>query len=80
MNNVFDIYMTNVMDELATLGVVLTANLVLVCLALLYIGFNAAVKSAADKFYARLEERRAQKAWDQFLTDHELRYWERDKK
>ncbi len=80
MDNIFNVYMENVLEELTTLGVVLTANLVLVCLVLLYAGFNAAVKAAADRFYARLEERRAQKAWDQFLTDHELRYWERSKK
>ena len=80
MDNIFNVYMANVMDELTTLGVVLTANLVLVCIALLYIGFNAAVKAAAERFYERLEARRAQRAYDQFLTDHELRYWERNKK
>ena len=80
MDNIFNVYMANVMDELTTLGVVLTANLVLVCIALWYIGFNAAVKAAAERFYERLEARRAQRAYDQFLTDHELRYWERNKK
>lgn len=80
MSNVFEVYMANVLDELTTLGVVLTANLIIVCLVLLYVGFNAAVKAAADRFYERLEARRAQKAYDQWLTDHEMRYWERSKK
>lgn len=77
MNELLNTYLANVLDELATLGVVLTANIILVSLALLWIGFNALVKTSADRFYARLEERKAQRDWDKWLTDHEERYYKK---
>ena len=80
MNNLMNEYLAKILEDFATLSVVLTIDAVIVGVILLYVAFNIAVKHAADRFYERLEARRAQKAWDQFLTDHELRYWERRKK
>jgi hypothetical protein len=60
MNNMSE-FMTNVMDELTTLGVVTMANLILVLVVCTWLLFNEVVKKAADKFYDRLEERKKEK-------------------
>lgn len=53
-------FMMSVMDELATLGVVTMANLIIVLAVFTWLLFNEVVKKAADKFYDQLEERRKQ--------------------
>ena len=60
MNNMYSEFMTSVMDELTTLGVVTMANLIIVLAVYSWLLFNEVVKKAADKFYDRLEERRKQ--------------------
>lgn len=60
MNNMYSEFMTSVMDELATLGVVTMANLIIGLVVCSWLLFNEVVKKAADKFYDRLEERRKQ--------------------
>ena len=60
MNNMYSEFMTSVMDELTTLGVVTMANLIIVLAVCSWLLFNEVVKKAADKFYDRLEERRKQ--------------------
>ena len=42
--------------------------------ALLWFGINELAKMLADKFYARLEERKKQKEYDRWITDHEEKY------
>lgn len=58
MNDIYSEFMTNVMDELATLGVVTIANLIIVLAICTWLLFNEVVKKAADRFYDRLDERR----------------------
>lgn len=42
--------------------------------ALLWFGINQMAKMLADRFYARLEERKRQKEYDEMITRHEERY------
>ena len=42
--------------------------------ALLWAGINQLAKMLADRFYAHLEERKRQREYDRWITDHEERY------
>lgn len=42
--------------------------------ALLWFGINELAKILADRFYARLDERKRQKEYDEMITRHEERY------
>lgn len=42
--------------------------------ALLWFGINEMAKMLADRFYARLDERKRQKEYDEMITRHEERY------
>ena len=70
MNNMYSEFMTSVMDELATLGVVTMANLIIVLAVCSWLLFNEVVKKAADKFYDRLEERRKQEESMRAMGDY----------
>ena len=41
---------------------------------LLWFGINEMAKMLADRFYARLEERKKQREYDRWITDHEEKY------
>ena len=41
---------------------------------LLWFGINEMAKMMADRFYARLEERKKQKEYDEMITRHEELY------
>lgn len=42
--------------------------------AILWFGINGLAKMLADRFYVHLEERKRQKEYDRWITDHEERY------
>jgi len=42
--------------------------------ALLWFGINEMAKMLADRFYARLEERKRQREYDEMITRHEEKY------
>lgn len=70
MNSVYSEFMTDIMDELTTLGVVTMANLIIVLAVCSWLLFNEVVKKAADKFYDRLEERRKQEESMRTMGDY----------
>lgn len=61
-------------DTLQRVEIMVVLSAIFVIPYMIYMVFDAAVQAVADKFYIRLEEKKRQKEYDRWITDHEERY------
>lgn len=64
----------NISDTLQRVEIMVVLSAIFVIPYMIYMVFDAAVRAAADKFYTHLEEKKKQKEYDRWVTDHEEKY------
>lgn len=71
MLNVFE----EILESIQNIEILLIVGLVIIIPYVLYMVFDSFCKGIAEKVYAKLEERKQQKEYDEKMTRHEERYF-----